>query len=281
MLRKMDILNITGMALGRATFKTAMVLKTGKRKTPTGFVLYNGPSQLDPTVNIVVIVTGLSKPSSNNKTGDMLQFWILREDISPKEAVDIAGDYAICGDCPHRRSQGGACYVKPWEAPLSIWKAYKRGNYPEISPKDAAVLLAGMWGRFGAYGDPSAAPIQVWEPVSLTLRKHSGYTRQWRNLDVNRWGFLMASTMTEAETTEAQAMGWRTFRIRLEGADTLDNEIDCPSAKDNSAMPITCAACNLCAGQKPGKRVGKSITVEVHGINAYIQKFEKQVREAA
>ena len=282
MLRAIDILNIKAMAMGRALIKASMAIKTGKRKTPNGMVIYNGPSALEPDVNIVVIMTGLEHGTSNKKTGDMVQAWILREDMKPSEASATGQDVAICGDCPHRRSQGGGCYVDPSKAPLSIWKAYKKGNYPTVTPKDAAVLLAGMWVRFGAYGDPSAVPIKVWDPIVLTAKKRSGYTRQWKRFDVKQWGFLMASTMTEEETTEAQAMGWRTFRIRSEDADLMANEIDCPSAKDDSLMPITCAACNLCEGRDfEKKRIAKSITVEIHGFKAYIKRFEKQLAAIA
>lgn len=282
MLRAIDILNIQTMVMGRALIQIAMTIKTGKRQPPNGIVVYNGPSALEPDVNIVVVITGLETATSNKKTGDMLQAWILREDMKPNEASKTGQDVSICGDCPHRRSQGGGCYVDPSKAPLAIWKAYKKGNYPQVSPKEAAVLLANMWVRFGAYGDPSAVPLKVWEPIVLTAKKRSGYTRQWQHLDVKLWGFLMASTMTEEETTEAQALGWRTFRIRSEDADLMADEIDCPAAKDDSLMPITCAACNLCEGRNfEKKRIAKSITVEVHGFKAYVQRFEKQLAELA
>ena len=277
MLREMDYKNIEGMAMGRAKFKATMARMTGTKKTPNGLVLYKGPSALDPDVDIVAIVTGLVEPTRNPKIGDMLQVWILREDMAPNVASKTGQDVAICGDCPHRRSQGGSCYVDPSKAALSIWKAYRNGNYPEVNPKDAALLMAGMWVRFGAYGDPSAVPLKVWNPVALTTKKHTGYTRQWRNLDATKWGFLMASTMTEAETNEASALGWRTFRVRVKGAEVRKNEVECLNAKDDSIMPITCAACGLCAGIKDSKRTAKSITVEVHGYKAYVQRFEKQV----
>ena len=277
MLRAMDILNITAMAMGRAVLRAAMAIKTGKRKTPNGIIVYNGPSALDPDVNIVVIITGIETATSNGKTGDMLQVWILREDMEPNVASATGQDVAICGDCPHRRSQGGSCYVDPGKAALAIWRAYKKENYPQVPPREAGALLAGMWVRFGAYGDPSAVPIEVWDPIALTAKKRSGYTRQWHNLDVKRWGFLMASTMTEDETTEAEALGWRTFRIRSEGAEVMDGEIDCPAAKDDSPMPITCAACNLCEGRNfEKKRIAKSVTVVVHGWPSFVGRFDKQ-----
>ena len=56
--------------------------KTTKQK---GFVLYDGPSVLDGQP-IVVIAT---METSNRKTGNMVQTWILRSDISPTDASKI------------------------------------------------------------------------------------------------------------------------------------------------------------------------------------------------
>ena len=66
-----------------------------------GVILYEGPSLIDGAP-IVVIATGLKKPSKNAKTADMVQTWILRKDIHPKYAVRSGDDVSICGQCPHR-----------------------------------------------------------------------------------------------------------------------------------------------------------------------------------
>jgi hypothetical protein len=55
-----------------------------------GLVLWRGASLLDGAP-IVAIVTGLAAGSSNRKTGDMLQTWILREDMAPTEFGDAYG----------------------------------------------------------------------------------------------------------------------------------------------------------------------------------------------
>jgi len=63
-----------------------------------GFVLYHGASTLDgaPIVAIATLKT------ANRKTGDMVQTWIMREDIKPVESIHTGADSSVCGDCPLR-----------------------------------------------------------------------------------------------------------------------------------------------------------------------------------
>ena len=79
-----------------------------------GFVLYEGPSLIDGAP-IVVVAT---LKTSNIKTGDMVQTWILRSDIEPHHAVKSGDDLSICGDCIHRPANQGSCYVTVFQAPL-------------------------------------------------------------------------------------------------------------------------------------------------------------------
>ena len=66
-----------------------------------GFVFYRGKSPIDGAP-IVAIATLESK---NGKTGDMVQTWILREDISPLMAIKTGADRSICGNCVHRGAE--------------------------------------------------------------------------------------------------------------------------------------------------------------------------------
>ena len=63
-----------------------------------GFIFYQGPSQIDgaPIVGIAVL------RSKNDKTGDMVQTYILRSDMTPLVALATGADSSICGACPHR-----------------------------------------------------------------------------------------------------------------------------------------------------------------------------------
>lgn len=131
--------------------------------------VWEGPSELDPSVIIMMVVTGLVKASSNDKTGDMLQTWIMLKDIPPHEAVKTGQDHAVCGDCLLRPSNREArleaglnrpCYVKAYQAPLSVWKAHK--DKPVTSVEEARALCQGKKLRFGSYGDPGAMPEEAW-----------------------------------------------------------------------------------------------------------------------
>jgi hypothetical protein len=99
--------------------------------------------------------------TNNRKTGKMVQVWILASDIDPIEASSLGQDYSICGNCPQRWALGGACYVNIGQAPLAIYRAYKRGSYTLFDPALHGDLLTNRKIRLGAYGDPAAVPFEV------------------------------------------------------------------------------------------------------------------------
>lgn len=67
---------------------------------PKGYVLWEGESRLTGN-HIVAIITGMGG-SSNGKTGNMLQTWILCYDLPPGAARRSGQDADICGDCLFR-----------------------------------------------------------------------------------------------------------------------------------------------------------------------------------
>lgn len=231
-------------------------------KKPAGYVIYRGPSMLDGAP-IVAIAT---MHSENRKTGDMVQTWILRDDVSPVEASKAGADASICGDCKHRWSLGGACYVNIGQGPGSIWRAYKRGNYPEaIGPDALAAIGAGRAVRLGAYGDPAAVPVfAVWNPLLRNAIGHTGYTHQWKRADIPRdalRAICMASVDTDTEYTDAQSMGWRTFRVRCEDSTHVNpREFECVADTKGTA----CADCRACDGAARGPGQA-SVFITVHG----------------
>jgi len=231
---------------------------TNHKSAPNGAVVYEGPSEFDQNVEIVVIVTFTS---ANRKTGPMSQAWIMLKDTAPQLAGDTSG---VCGDCVHRRDLGGACYVDLYRAPRSIWLAYKAGRYPSLSPSKAADILSGGALRFGAYGDPAAAPITVWSPFLLTVKSWNGYTHAWKRLDSGLWGWLMASADTPADALRATSAGWRTFRVRPIGGVLYDGEEECKS----DSVGLSCLNCAGCNGTDYDPRRGKAsagYVVNVHG----------------
>ena len=60
------------------------VKQTKSKAKENGFILYEGPSMLEPSKDIVVIAT---LTSANDKTGNMIQTWILVKDEEPHHAT--------------------------------------------------------------------------------------------------------------------------------------------------------------------------------------------------
>lgn len=225
-----------------------------------GAVVYRGPSLINGAP-IVVAVSGLRLPSGNEKTGPMVQAWILNADQSPTEAVASGADAAICGDCRHRSGSnvGRSCYVVWWLGPQGVYRGLPK--YPDVSADVLAPMLAGKHIRFGAFGDPSAAPASVWIALARAAKGWTGYTHHWRTCDQRLRLLLMASVDSRREKIEAEAMGWRTFRVRPEG-DALDlNEVICPASEEGQHS-TTCHNCRLCSGLH---RNAKSVAIIAHG----------------
>lgn len=224
-----------------------------------GVILYEGPSMIDDAP-IVVIANRIDTASNNGKTGAMVQTFIMRQDIAPHDALKTGDDASICGDCTHRPANGGSCYVRVFQAPLSTWKAYKRGRYLKITPAQSTALFADRFFRLGTYGDPAAAPFQIWRAATLKTRGHNGYTHQWKRFAAFKT-LCMASADSVTEATEAQAMGWRTFRVK-KSHEAINNEVTCPASKEAGAK-TSCVDCRACGGTSAKARA--SIVINDHG----------------
>lgn len=233
-------------------------------------VIYRGPSMLDGAP-IIVVATGLGKASRNAKTGGIVQTWIIREDVNPVEAVKSGDDASICGDCPHR---GTSCYVTVFQAPLSVWKSYHRGIYPTLSPEEAREALAGRVVRLGAYGDPAAVPVAVWQEALGAVEAVTGYTHQWRRFPALQ-AWCMASCDSVADFMAAKAGGWRTFRVRGAGeALQGKREIACPASVEMGAK-TSCALCKACGGASSKARV--DIAIIAHGAASKVAAFNARI----
>lgn len=227
-----------------------------------GFVLWRGPSLLDGAP-IAVVITGFSQPSENEKTGQMLQSWILRSDLDPRDAHAAGLDRSVCGDCPWR---DGACYVNlTTGGPRAVYAALRRGTYPDFVPRQHLRLLSGRLLRVGSYGDPAATPFLRWLTLFGVVDGWTGYTHQHaeRGCDPRWKHFLMASVETAAGRLDAKERGWRTFRLRPPGTPLLPGEIDCP-ASALSGHRRTCATCLACRGVLPSDRAA-DVSIEFHG----------------
>lgn len=230
-------------------------------KKATGYLVYSGPSTLNGKPIVGILQTS---KTDNEKIGDMHQLWIIPESQAYLSAVKSGEDSAVCGDCKHRPSIGGSCYVG-FFAPQSVYHAYRRGAYPLWDGMPLGNPL-----RFGAWGDPLALPQSIIEKLlSACSNGWTGYSHQWQRHDL-QWGrsYFMASVDNDAEKKLANAMGWRTFRVKRPGDRKLTDEIICPASDER--RKTDCATCRLCCGMA---RNGRNVVIDVHGIAAKVKRF--------
>ena len=216
-------------------------------------ILWEGRSPVDGAP-VVAVATDQSR---NGKTGDMVQTWILRRDVSPVDAVHHNLDSTVCGACPHRGQgfRGRSCYVQVGQAPQAIWRSLETGTMPRIAPPD----LAGRPIRWGAYGDPCVLPEWLVTACNAVASGWTGYTHQWAQ-PWAQWarGVLMASVETPAGERKARAAGWGTFRSgRSDGSDR-GSAVLCAAERDG----LTCAECGMCDGRQ------LAVYIPSHGFGA-------------
>ena len=236
-------------------------------KTDNGYVMFQGASALNGQ-DIVSIAT---LRSANDKTGDMIQVWILPADKSPLTALKTNSNAGACGSCKlqgwfdGKKMQNRVCYVNVGQAPEGVYKAWKRGKYPVYDPKMHAKRLRNRTIRLGAYGDPAALPVDLLEYLVGLSNGHTGYSHQL--FDIARTNvsladrlsqLLMVSCDDNAQHDIATARGWRTFTVKTPDGDIPKDSIQCPFYTHN----VQCENCLLCSGS--AKSRAKSIYVVAH-----------------
>lgn len=228
-------------------------------------VVYEGPSMLNGAP-IVGIITGLTSPSKNRKTGPMAQLWILDANEEPHVAVRTGSDESVCGDCPAR---GKWCYVTTFQGPLSIYRSWKRGTYEDYNPE----RLRGVALRLGAYGDPAALPLRTLRDITRYVDRYTGYTHQWRSCHSELRQYCMASVDTASDQELAAREGWRTFRVATRDSDKLPREVTCP-ASDEAGHKLDCFTCGACDGRRRSS-VKSHIVIAAHGAKTkrYLEEF--------
>ena len=232
-------------------------------------IIYQGPSLIDGEP-IVVIATYSKR---NTKTGAMVQTYILRSDIDPRDANKSGADYSICGNCPHKGiptdnpnkklANNRSCYVVIGQGPTIVYKSFLRGVYGDMQGHSkTAELGRGRMVRLGTYGDPAAVPSDTWDSLLFDSAGHTAYSHQSgiKSADV-RPDLFMISADNEAQARAAWDSGARTFRIVSDYSELVSGkEIACPA----DTKGIECQACGLCKGASKAK----SIAIVVHGNGA-------------
>ena len=224
-----------------------------------GYILQESTSPIDGSPIVVILTMG----SSNRKTGNMCQVWILRSDINPVEALNTGEDYSICGNCPHRKQADGSrsCYVNVGQAPNSVWKTYKAGRYEsDLHCLGSREAVKGRKIRWGAYGDPALVKPLIFRILNNAASGHTAYTHQWRE-PWAQWtaGHMQASCDGMRDYIDASSRGFKTFAVVPKGADNYSGKL-CPATAEGSS--VTCLTCSLCDGVKA------DIFVEAHGAGA-------------
>ena len=228
-------------------------------------IIYRGPSLYDDAP--IVVIGTFTK--SNSKTGGVVQTYILRDDIDPRDASKGGQDVSICGSCPHRGevnddparkiAKNRTCYVNLGQGVLITWLALQRGVYPDAQDvASRAAIGAGRVVRVGTYGDPAEVPQEIWTELLRDAASWTAYTHSsgWRP------DIAMQSADNYHDAVLHWKAGRRTFRVVTDVAHIdQTNEILCPASKEAGAR-TTCAACRLCGGTST--KSPKSIAIPMH-----------------
>ena len=232
-------------------------------------VVWRGRSQL--TGQPIMLIVSRRK-SRNRKTADMAQTFIVRDTpSSPWQHVKAARarlrrrpDHgkqdemsAVCGSCPIKE----ACYVT-WEKSVTSTHKAHRGQRV-ATPDELRRAIRGRAIRMGAAGDPAAVPFEVWEDLLRYGNGFTGYSHVWKTKPEFR-SHLMASVESRQGKADANALGFRTFRIVPDGEGKQKDEIWCPATPEGG-LRTTCAECQLCNGKKNSEDHRRSVAVRAHG----------------
>lgn len=219
------------------------------------------------------VVVQVQYGSTNAKTGDGVQIWILPYEwiLIGKSAMD--NDEASCLDCPHSKRGTRKCYVRKGNAEMglkskvnSLHTAFVNGRLnvlpiDELASNEIA-NIQGKYVRLGAYGEPVLIGEANMIAITQAASSFTGYTHQWRN-PAYQWAskYLMASVENEPLMNVAHRMGWRTFRVMDKSQSPIKGtEISCPASKEAGSV-TTCNKCGLCKGTSSK---GKSISIILH-----------------
>jgi len=257
-------------------------MKAARKVYPlNGAVLWEGASEFDGHP-IVLIATSLRRRGkwylANEKTGDVVQTWILRRDLDPYDALRDGEDVSFCGDCPLRPEGSGstsrACYVHIGMV-HNVWVAYRKGRYQD-RPRENELrdILSTRKMRLGSFGDPAAVPLRVWAELCEMSAGWIGYTHAWQHCPPAYSDYVMASVDTASERDLAQRRGWRTFRTLLPTERLSHSEIACPASAEGGKR-ANCEKCNLCDGVQYERDPRRSVAIVAHGWPSSIDAYRR------
>lgn len=221
----------------------------------TGIILEEKKSILTGD-DIVVIATF---NSSNIKTANMIQIWIMVRKVSPVIAHSTGCDIAVCGNCPHR--ENGTCYVALFQGPRAVWQAYADGKYARFNGNFS--VFSGRKVRFGAYGDPSLISPDIVFGIMESCAGWTGYTHQWSQGFASVFSkVFMASTDNPVQVKIANEQGWSTFMALPQSTTKKDMPFSCSICPAALSEKVHCLGCGKCNGSQSRLR---NVVIPVHG----------------
>ena len=241
-----------------------------KSDRPLGVILHEGTSPFADAPYVVIAVLG---DSDNEKTGEMVQTYIIRSDMRPNEAVNAEQDEAICGGCPMRQFTADdgrkvrGCYVNVGQGPLGVYEAYRRGRYAPYSSIAHDRYFAGRMIRWGTYGEPVLIPLRIVQHLSSLASGWTGYTHAWNAPEFQPFRrYFMASVHRETgplSAEHARHLHWRWFQSST-GDEPPRGSILCP-ASEEAGKRLQCHECGICNGARNDSDRRVSVYIPVHG----------------
>ena len=231
-----------------------------------GVILWRGESLIDGAP-IVLVANKFAANSANDKTGSMIQSFILPDphaagiECNGSRPAKInawlaaTGGKSICGDCPHAwqfdaasgQYRKGSCYVIEYQSPAATLGAVFRGSYPVAGVDFPAAWIgklgAGQDIRAGSYGDPAAVPADIWNAFLERASTRTGYTHMWKSAHAGARrnafrlrGVLMASCDSAADLRAARDAGFRAFYVTPANVDLGGRSVLSVGAHIDGAM---------------------------------------------
>lgn len=204
-----------------------------------------------------LVFTCLSSQSSNDKTGNVVQTYLISKDQITERRIFGSK----CNLCPMVEN----CYVSRDKLTVrrSLLKLIigEKTSYQFASLQEVLPYLNNRVIRLGTYGDPSSIPLDDLKQIVDSSKGHLGYTHFWKVIDPEYSKYLMASTESLEDSMLANVLGYRAFQVLLKDQEihqVPDNTIECL----NASHGLTCEQCRLCKGNLKGSL--KNIYIHEH-----------------